>query len=75
MTDYIKVKNYSGLVRDKNTGVILNINNKEAEAARKRKEKLLLDEEQNRKRDDEIEELKSDISDIKNLLTKLVEKL
>ena len=68
MSDYIKVEGHPNLVRDKKSGVILNINKTELEANRIRKEKQ-------REKDKEIEQLKNDVSEIKSMLNKLVEKL
>ena len=66
MNKHIKVEGYSDLVRDRNSGAILNINSNAMTAARERK-KLFND------RQEEIENIKKDISDIKNILLKLVE--
>ena len=68
MNSYIKVEWHPNLVRDKNSGVILNINKTELEANRIRKQKQ-------REKDNEIEQLKNDVSEIKSMLNKLVEKL
>ena len=68
MSDYIKVEGHPNLVRDKNSGVILNINKTELEANRIRKQKQ-------REKNNEIEQLKNDVSEIKSMLNKLVEKL
>ena len=64
---YKKVEGHVGYVKDEN-GVVLNVNNDEIEAARKRKELM-------RQKDKEINELKDDVSDIKKMLTQIVEKL
>jgi len=68
MSDYIKVEGHPNLVRDRKSGVILNINKTELEANRIRKQKQ-------REKDNEIEQLKNDVSEIKSMLNKLVEKL
>jgi hypothetical protein len=62
-----KVEGHVGYVKDEN-GVVLNVNNDEIEAARKRKQLM-------REKDKEINELKDDVSDIKKMLTQIVEKL
>lgn len=70
----VRVENYPGLVMDVESGAILNINNKEIEAAKKRKalrQQQIQDQESLRQ---EVNELRSDMSVIKELLTKLVEK-
>ena len=64
---YIRVEGNSGLVRDRETGAILNANVTEIQKARLKKNK-------EKQREQEIQELKKDVSDIKVLLTKLVEK-
>ena len=64
---YKKVEGHIGYVKDEN-GVILNVNNDEIEAARKRKQLM-------REKDKEINELKDEVSDIKKMLTQIVEKL
>ena len=68
MSDYIKVEGHPNLVRDRKSGVILNINRNELNANRIRKEKQ-------REKDNEIEQLKNDVSEIKSMLNKLIEKL
>ena len=65
---YINVEGHKGLVRDKSSGAILNTNKEEIEAARKRKAERLSKEK-------EIIDLKNEVHDIKNMLTKVVEKL
>ena len=64
---YIQVEGNSGLVRDRETGAILNANVTEIQKARLKKNK-------EKQQELEIQELKKDVSDIKVLLTKLVEK-
>ena len=64
----IKVQGHRNYVRDKNSGAILNINKAEIEEARKRKA-------ERKEKDKEIENLKNEVSDIKSMLTKVIEKL
>jgi len=64
---YIRVQGNSGLVRDRETGAILNANVTEIQKARLKKNK-------EKQQELEIQELKKDVSEIKVLLTKLVEK-
>ena len=64
----IKVEGHSSLVRDTNSGAILNINKTEVELARARKEAR-------RKKDREFEDLKNEVGEIKDLLHKLIEKM
>ena len=64
---YIQVEGNSGLVRDRTTGAILNANSTEIQRARLKKNK-------EKQQEQEIQELKKDVSEIKVLLTKLIEK-
>ena len=64
----LKVKDHNGLARDMRTGAILNINKDEIDAAKKRKL-------ERRKKEQEFENLKNEVSDIKSMLTKIIEKL
>lgn len=66
MKDFTGVKGHPGLVRDKGSGAILNINNNEIREARKRKK--LWKEQQ-----EELNTLKNDVSEIKLLLNKILE--
>ena len=66
MTDYIPVKDYPDLVRDPNTNMILNINKS------KGRHKKIVEEAKKQERA-EIDQLKSDVSDIKIMLQKLLE--
>ena len=62
--DYIKVDGHDGLVRDKNTGAILNLDDSAIQARRKaRNLSSALDD---------INMLKNEISEIKSLLRELV---
>ena len=63
-----KVKDHSGLARDIQTGAIININKDNIEAGRKRKL-------ERRKKEQEFDDLKNEVGDIKNMLTKIIEKL
>ena len=62
------VEGHGNLVRDTSTGAILNINKEEISAARKRKL-------ERRQKEKEFEDLKNEVGDIKNMLTKIIEKL
>ena len=66
MTDYIPVKDYPNLVRDPNTNMVLNINKS------KSRHKRIVEEAKKQERA-EIDQLKSDVSDIKMMLQKLLE--
>jgi len=65
---YIKVEKDPELVRDTSTGAILNINRDEISAARKRKL-------ERRQKEQEFENLKDEVGDIKKMLTQIIEKL
>ena len=62
----IPVDGHQGLARNKATGAIININSSEMEQARKRKSI-------SRDRQKELKELKSDVSEMKLMLKKLIE--
>jgi len=62
------IKGHPGYARVGNSGVILNINKNEIEAAKKRKAEKL-------KKEKELSELKNEVSDIKDMLKIIVEKL
>ena len=66
--NYIKVKGHANLARSGYYGGIVNINKEEIQAARKRK----LERKQKEK---DFEDLKNEVSDIKIILNKIVEKL
>ena len=65
---YIKVKGHSNLARVGQYGSIVNTNIEEIQAAKKRK----LERKQKEK---DFENLKNEVSDIKNMLNKIIEKL
>ena len=65
---FTKVDGHIGLVRDTRTNAILNINKDEINAARKRKL-------ERREKEKEFKDLKNEVGDIKNMLTKIIEKL
>jgi len=62
----MQVKGHPGLARDKNSGIIMNINSTEVREARKRKK--LWKEQQ-----EELSSLKDDVKEIKLLLNKILE--
>jgi len=64
----VKADNGPGMARDLNTGAIININRSEIEQARA--SKLL-----RKVKEQEFEQMKTDIDDIKKMLTQIVEKL
>ena len=66
MSRYINVKGFPGLVRHKSSGAIININTAEMKSARLRKQKALKEKE-------EIQDLKSEVTELRNLVKKLLE--
>ena len=71
----IPVKDNPGLVRDVYTGAVCNINRTEVLLAKRRKEKMLVLKGQQRELEKDVEVLKNEVTDIKNLLTQIIEKL
>ena len=65
---FLKVEGHEGFVKNTETGVVLNVNKEEIEAARKRKA-LRQQQEQ------DINNLKNEVSDIKTMLGTIIEKL
>jgi hypothetical protein len=67
MSEYIKVEGEENLVRDRSSNAIININTNEI--ARSRAARL-----SRIKKDQELQELKSEVTEIKSLLLQLLEK-
>jgi hypothetical protein len=67
MKNYIPVKGNSSLARDPKTGAIVNINTLEINAARERKALKEKDKQ-------ELQQLKTEVAEIKQLLKQLVER-
>ena len=64
--DFIQVEGEQGLVRDPNSGAILNINRDQQEAARDRLKRFKMKEQ-------ELQDLKNDVGELKSLLMQLLE--
>ena len=64
----LKVKGHNGYLKDTSSGMIHNNNVSEIEAARMRKA-------QKKQQEEDINNLKNEVSDIKEMLTKIIEKL
>lgn len=62
-----KVESYPDLVRDMETGALININSTKIKAAKERLQKL-------KEKDNEIEELKNELGEMKVMLQQLLEK-
>tara|TARA_Y100000114_G_scaffold57471_1_gene52610 strand:- start:80 stop:307 length:228 start_codon:yes stop_codon:yes gene_type:complete len=75
MVNYLKVEGYKDLVRDKQTGVILNINKKETLLAIERKRVRKQKEKELESMKEDVDTLKSDMVEIKSLLNKIAERL
>ena len=71
----IPVEGKPGLARDPRSGAILNINTTEIRAAKARKIAMAQEEERKKQLIDDVEILKEDMSDIKELLLTIKEKL
>jgi|TARA_B110000908_G_C10212313_1_gene430882 archaellum component FlaC len=70
--DLVKVEGHSGLARDKNTGAIININSTEIN----RIKNLRVNQRETKAAErEEINQLKSDVKDIKMMLSQIIEKL
>tara|TARA_Y100001978_G_scaffold58176_1_gene52348 strand:- start:1000 stop:1218 length:219 start_codon:yes stop_codon:yes gene_type:complete len=65
---FVKVDGHEGYVKNTETGVVLNVNKSEIEAARRRKALK-------KQQEEDINNLKNEVSDIKNMLGKIIEKL
>jgi hypothetical protein len=70
--DLIKVEGQPGLARDKNTGAILNINSTEISRI---KELRANQRDLKKAEKEEINQLKSDVEQIKMMLSQIIEKL
>lgn len=65
---YLKIEGHEGYVKDPNTGVVLNVNQEEINGAKKRRALR-------KQQEEDINNLKNEVSDIKNMLGKIIEKL
>jgi hypothetical protein len=68
MSKFLKVEGHKDYVRDQATGVILNINKSEMNLARERKRIR-------KEKEKELDNLKNEVSEIKQLLNRIIEKL
>lgn len=71
----IKVEGFNDLVRDPTTGAILNINKSEIETAREQKRLRKQKELEEAELRESVSKLENEMGEIKNLLSRLVEKL
>jgi hypothetical protein len=73
--DLVKIKDTSSFAKDKETGAVVNINKTEARLARERKQRRIAENKRKEALESKVESLESDVSEIKELLTKVLEKL
>jgi len=71
----VKVEGHTDLVRDIKSGAIININRSEIEAARERKRLRAVKADEEKQLKEDVSLLKNEMSEIKHLLGKLVEKI
>jgi hypothetical protein len=74
VTDYLKVAGRDGLVRDVNTKAIVNTDRAGFEAYIKQRDTALKRQEQLERHEQDINSIKSDISEIKQLLLAVLNK-
>lgn len=72
---HVDIDGYSGYVKDTNTGAILNINKTDIQNARLRKMKRQQEEQEMQTMKHSVQNLQTEVGEIKNLLNKLIEKL
>jgi hypothetical protein len=75
MKDYVQVEGHSGLVRDKKSGAILNINSTDIEKARKAKALKRKNILKNEILETQVHDLQNEMVEVKGLLNKILEKL
>ena len=73
MSNHLRVEGHINLVQDRRPGAILNTNRTEIESARKIKEKKRKENEVIKNLSSDVDTLKNDMKDIKELLFRLVE--
>lgn len=73
--DLIPVEGHSDLARDPNTGAVLNINRSKILESRERKRLKREKKKEQVELRAKVEGLENDISDMKNMLSQLIEKL
>lgn len=74
MERFVKVNNAEGMVRDMTTGAVLNKNTSDYESYVRRRELLKKSKEQIVKQTEEINNLKNELSEIKQMLLALMNK-
>ena len=71
---YAKVTGKDNLVRDEESGAILNVDNKGLNAYRAARNNRIKQLEKEERMENEIDNIKSDVSEIKNLLNELIKR-
>ena len=71
---YAKVTGKDNLVRDEESGAILNVDNKGLNAYRAARDNRRKQLEKEERMENEIDNIKSDVSQIKDLLTELIKR-
>ena len=71
---YAKVTGKDNLVRDEESGAILNVDNKGLNAYRVARDNRIKQLEKEERMENEIDNIKSDVSEIKNLLNELIKR-
>lgn len=74
MDEYISIEGNSFLKKNATTGVVINTNEQELQAARQRRKDRMQKAELQAAKEKEIEDMKSDINQIKSMLQQLLEK-
>jgi hypothetical protein len=75
MSDLVQVKDEPDFARDPESGAIININRSAIERAREQKQVRLRKQAEDKQLRAEVDSLKTDINDIKTMLSAIVEKL
>ena len=71
---YAEVTGKDNLVRDEESGAILNVDNKGLNAYRAARDNRIKQLEKEERMENEIDNIKSDVSEIKNLLNELIKR-
>jgi|TARA_B110000908_G_scaffold172781_1_gene243204 hypothetical protein len=71
---YIKIEGSANMVKDRNTGAVINTSRADIERARAAKRKRLEEEQEINNLKDDVSHMKKDMADIKTLLKQLVDK-
>ena len=75
MSKYQEIEGTNDFVRDNDTGAVVNINRTEVQAARERKRLWKEDQAKRASLENDVNSLKKEMSEIKGLLSQIVEKL